>query len=341
MNPPDAAQAQAIAESVATARRQLERVAHNAESVSHQVRGCSLNRALNLIGDWWTQLILRESFLGVRNFDEFQSHLAIPRQTLSQRLKDLVAHDILDVSRGGYRLTPCGLALYPWALMVWRWSRKWGGSAGPRHPSRLLHHDCGHAMTPRLACGECNAKVTLRDIDYEVSPRQRDAAPALRGKRWTGTKAVTDAAEAGQNIAFITADRWSHLILSAIFLGCRSFDKLERELGISTNILARRLALLIEAGFLEKLRSPTDARRYVYSLTPRSRDVFPLTISLIRWADEWMPAAGAPPLVRYHRACGARLSARVICSHCNGELVPSAVSFEPLVPLVGGHPQGA
>lgn len=343
MNAPDAAEAQAIADSVETARRRHEHAARDAESVSHHLRGTSLNRALDAIGDWWTQRILRESFLGVRNFDEFQSHLAIPRQTLSQRLKDLVAHDIFDVSRGGYRLTPRGLALYPWALMVWAWSRKWGGNAGPRHPASLVHHDCGHTMTPLFACGACLAEVTLRDIDYEATPtpRRSTATSMARAKRWSGSKAVMDAAEAGQNIAFITADRWTHLILSAVFLGCRSFDRMEREIGISTNILAQRLALLVEAGFLEKKRAPTDARRYVYSLTPRSRDVFPLTISLVQWADKWLPAAGDPPLVRYHRACGARLHASVICSHCKVELVPRAVSFQPLDLPEGGTPQGA
>ena len=330
MNAPDAAEAQAIADSVAIARQRHEQVAHSAETVSHHLRGTSLNRALDAIGDWWTQRILRESFLGVRNFDEFQSHLAIPRQTLSQRLKDLVAHGIFDVSRGGYRLSPSGLALYPWALMVWLWGRKWGGSAGSRHPPALVHLDCGHAMAPVFACCACNAEVTLRDIDYEAmpSPRRRAAVPMARAKRWTGSKAVMDADEAGQNIAFITADRWTHLILSAVFLGCRSFDRMEREIGISTNILAQRLALLVESGFLEKKRAPADARRYVYSLTPRSRDVFPLTISLVQWADEWMPVTSPPPIVRYHRACGARLHARVICSHCNGELMPRAVSFQ-------------
>ncbi len=97
----------------------------------------------------------------------------------------------------------------------------------------------------------------------------------------------------------------------------------------------------MESGFLEKKRAPTDARRYVYSLTPRSRDVFPLTISLVQWADEWIPAPGTPPLVRYHRACGARLHASVICSHCSGALHPRAVSFKPLDLPESGTPQGA
>jgi DNA-binding HxlR family transcriptional regulator len=198
-------------------------------------------------------------------------------------------------------------------------------------------------MKPVFACGACHAEVTLRDVGYESrpAPRRGAAAPIARGKRWTGSKVVSNPDEAGRNIAFITADRWTHLILSAVFLGCRSFDRMQREIGISSNVLSQRLALLVAAAFLEKKSAPDDARRYLYSLTPRSRDVFPLTIALVQWADEWMPVDSGPPLVRYHRACGARLQAQVICSHCRGELVPRAVSFQPLAPSDDGAPQGA
>jgi DNA-binding HxlR family transcriptional regulator len=334
MNAPDTAARQALADTAVAARRRHDQLAHSVENVSHHLRGTSLNRALDAVGDWWTQCILREAFLGVRNFEEFQSHLGIPRQTLSQRLKSLVAHGIFDVSRGGYRLTPRGLALYPWALMIWRWTRKWGGDAGPVHPRELVHHACGHVMTPVFACGECLEEVTLRDIDYEDAGTPRRASPAAlaQRKRWTGGKTVMDPGRAGYHIAFITADRWTHLILGAVFLGCRSFDRIEREIGISTNILSQRLALLQDTGFLVKKRSSQDARRYLYGLTPRSRDVFPLTISLVQWADEHLTPGVKPPIVRHHRACGARLHAQVICSHCRGELLPREVGFKPLAP---------
>ena len=97
-----------------TAARQRAGAAQSPLRVAHHLRGSSLNRALDVVGDWWTQRILRECFLGVRNFEAFQSNLAVPRQTLSTRLKQLVAHGILDTTRGDYRLTECGRALHPW-----------------------------------------------------------------------------------------------------------------------------------------------------------------------------------------------------------------------------------
>ena len=301
-------------------------------SVARHLHDSSLNRALDVLGDWWTQRILRESFLGVRHFDVFQRHLEIPRQTLSVRLKELVANGILASADAQYRLTPRGLALYPWALMIWRWSQRWGGASGPRHPGRLRHLDCGHAMRPVFACAACREEVTLADVDYEERTVARQRAPAApRGeRRWTGDRFVVGGPQAQGNVAFITADRWTHLILGAAFLGCRTFDVLQRELGISSNILAQRLALLVDAGFLDKQRSADDARRFDYRLTPRSRDVFPLTIALVQWADRWLGPRRTPPMLRRHRACGQPLRALACCSHCAGELLARRVTFERL-----------
>ncbi|MGE3925598.1 MAG: winged helix-turn-helix transcriptional regulator [Lautropia sp.] len=320
-----------MAESAIDGRLRHEEVAHRAEDVGHYLRGTSLNRALEVVGDWWSQRILRESFLGVRHFEKLQQHLGIPRQTLSLRLKHLVAHRILDDSGDGYRLAPAGLALYPWALMMWRWTRDWGSCS--RHPEGLLHRDCGCVMTPVFACSACLAEVTLRDVDYRPAPLAGAGAAAqsapgagspataqpARRRHWTGNRAVVDPAQAGQYVAFVTADRRTHLILSAIFLGCRTYDRLARETGFATNILAQRLALLVDAGFLVKRRSASDGRRFDYGLTPRGRDVFSVSIALVQWADRWLPAANGPPMIRHHRSCGARLHARVVCSACRAE----------------------
>lgn len=310
-----------------------------ADTIATHLRRSSLNHALDVVGDWWIQRILREAFLGVHRFEDFQAHLGIPRQTLSQRLKWLVAQGVFDATRNnGYKLTPAGLALHPWALLVWRWTQKWGNGAEPRHPQELRHHDCGRTMTPMFACDACLHEVGLRDVSYQHAeytgvPTRADEPPPAPQRRWSAGRAQDKTTTARQHLAFVTADRWAHLILSGIFLGCRSFDQLGRELGIATNVLAQRLALLVDTGFLKKSRSPSDARRFDYRLTERSRDVFPLSIALIQWADIWMPAPDGPPILRYHRNCGARLQAKVLCSHCRHELLPQAVTFQ-FTPLV-------
>ena len=184
-------------------------------------------------------------------------------------------------------------------------------------------------MRPVFACGACGEEVGLRDVEVRDAPGVRLVPPANASgdRRWAAGRFVLNPQEGARHIAFVTADRWSHLILSAVFLGCRSFDVLARETGAATNILTHRLGLLVAAGFLDKRRAPDDGRRFDYALTDRGRDVFPLTISLVEWADRWLPKRGGAPMRRVHRGCGAELQARVVCSTCRGELLPQRVSF--------------
>jgi DNA-binding HxlR family transcriptional regulator len=93
---------------------------------------CSIARALEQIGEWWTFLILREAFMGTRRFDKFQRHLGIARNILSARLKKLVARGILerrvaaeDARRVEYRLTEKGRELFPVMMALRQWGDRW------------------------------------------------------------------------------------------------------------------------------------------------------------------------------------------------------------------------
>jgi DNA-binding HxlR family transcriptional regulator len=219
--------------------------------------------------------------------------------------------------------------------MVWAWTRKWGGGGDTRHPTVLTHAACGRAMRPLFACGACGEEVHLRDVEVRDAPGVRLMAPvnAAGDRRWAAGRFVQNPREGGRHIAFVTADRWSHLILSAVFLGCRSFDVLARETGAATNILSHRLGLLVAAGFIDKRRLAADGRRFDYALTDRGRDIYPLTITLVQWADRWLPRKGGAPMLRLHRNCGSPLKAQVVCSECGGILLPQSVGFElPAVP---------
>jgi len=309
-------------------------------SVSQQIRATSLNRALTVLGDWWTVLIVREAFLGSRLFDTFQARLDIPRQTLHNRLRELITHGVLHTRpyqyrplRHEYRLTPKGLDLYPYALLLWSWQRKWGQNSVNPLPGRLVHRACGQAMEPVFVCGHCREPVLIRDVDYCDGPGAglEDRAPP-RLKRSTVTKAVLSDPRLYQHNAFIASDRWTHLILASVYLGCNTFEALRGELGIATNILAQRLNWLVDSLMLRKLPDPADGRRYQYRLTERSRDLFPITMALVRWADSWMPHPAGPPMLRFHRTCGHRLDPLVVCSACGEALYPRDVRPE----YVGG-----
>lgn len=131
---------------------------------------CSLARSLAVVGDRWTLLILREAFLRVRRFDDFQARLGIARRVLTERLNSLVADGIFDKiayqqrpPRFEYRLTDKGLALYPVILSLVHWGdAHYVDADGPP----VLHHhkSCGHTFRSILTCSECGEAVGARDV---------------------------------------------------------------------------------------------------------------------------------------------------------------------------------
>ena len=139
-------------------------------------RNCSVARTLEVLGDRWTFLILREIFFGVHRFDLFQKNLGIARNILADRLKRLVAQDILERQqyqehppRYEYRLTERGRDLYGIILGVIRWGDRWldDGAGAPL----LLHHvSCGHDLTSVTACAHCGEEVKPQDGTYRDGP---------------------------------------------------------------------------------------------------------------------------------------------------------------------------
>ncbi|OYW22452.1 MAG: transcriptional regulator [Sphingomonas sp. 12-62-6] len=141
---------------------------------------CSMARALAVVGDRWTLLILRDAFLQVRRFDDFQARLGIARRVLAERLAGLVSDGILEKSpyqerptRYEYRLTEKGLALYPVILSLVHWGDAF--YAGPDGPPVLHQHKaCGHDFRAVLACSECGETVVARHVMAHGRAASRD-----------------------------------------------------------------------------------------------------------------------------------------------------------------------
>ena len=144
---------------------------------------CSLSRTLAVIGDRWTLLILRDAFLRLRRFEEFEKSLKIARRVLSERLALLVNEGILSrvayqerPTRYEYRLTEKGLDLYPAILSLVHWGDKhYADKKGP--PVIHRHLKCGHDFRSVLMCSECGEPVLAREVN--ARPRDR-GAPAVR-----------------------------------------------------------------------------------------------------------------------------------------------------------------
>jgi DNA-binding HxlR family transcriptional regulator len=138
-----------------------------------------LVRALDLIGDRWTFLVLREAFFGVRRFEDFHQNLGIARNILTSRLSLLVRNGIFEKrmyqkrpDRFEYRFTEKGLDLYAVPLTLMRWGDRWlAGKAGP--PLVLFHKSCGYRTLPRITCSHCGLELkaaTARGTDFGAIP---------------------------------------------------------------------------------------------------------------------------------------------------------------------------
>jgi len=134
---------------------------------------CSIARAMEVLGERWTFLILRECFYGVRRFSDMHRNLGIARNILSTRLHSLVAAGVLErvpyqqePPRFEYRLTEAGRDLYPSIVTLMRWGdRHLTGELGP--PVVLRHNVCGHEADPLLVCAHCREELHPHEVTPE------------------------------------------------------------------------------------------------------------------------------------------------------------------------------
>jgi DNA-binding HxlR family transcriptional regulator len=131
---------------------------------------CSIARALDAVGEWWTPLILRDIAYGVRRFREIQEDLGISANVLSDRLEALVTEGILETrvyqqrpERHEYRLTEKGAELIPALLALMQWGDRWTWP-GARGPVRVLHDDCGHEVCVEVRCAHCEREVQTSEL---------------------------------------------------------------------------------------------------------------------------------------------------------------------------------
>ena len=137
---------------------------------------CSLARALAVVGDRWTLLVLREAFLRVRRFEDFQQRLGIARRVLTERLRLLVDEGVLKrvayqdrPLRYEYRLTEKGLDLYPVLIGLVHWGdAHYAGKKGP--PMLHRHLTCGHDFHSVLTCSECGEALDPRQVVPHPGP---------------------------------------------------------------------------------------------------------------------------------------------------------------------------
>jgi DNA-binding HxlR family transcriptional regulator len=137
-------------------------------AVSTQPRACSVARTLDIVGEKWALLAVREIFLGNRTFDEIARRTGAPRDTLAARLRTLVGAGILErrqycehPARFEYHLTAAGRDLYPVIVTLMHWGDRY--LAGDDGPPLVLQHRCGHRVQAQLVCQACGEPLEARD----------------------------------------------------------------------------------------------------------------------------------------------------------------------------------
>ena len=143
---------------------------------------CSVARALEVLGDRWTLLVLRDAFRRVRRFEDFQRSLGVARNVLTDRLTRLVDEGILErvpyqerPVRFEYRLTEKGRDLWPVMMTLMQWGdHHYGEPAGP--PVVVRHRDCDGEVNGHLSCSKCGAELGPYDCEATPGPGAARAA---------------------------------------------------------------------------------------------------------------------------------------------------------------------
>ncbi|MBN0971100.1 transcriptional regulator [Gordonia sp. JH63] len=135
---------------------------------------CSIAQTLEIVGEWWTLLIVRDAMFGVTRFDEFSSRLGIARNVLTQRLDTLVEHEILakepyqdNPVRYDYRLTEKGRDLWTVLAALRQWGDRWTAEDGAPVVST---HSCGQTMTVEPTCSACGERIGTGELRVHPGP---------------------------------------------------------------------------------------------------------------------------------------------------------------------------
>lgn len=144
-------------------------------------RPCSLARTLEIVGEWWALLVLRDVCFGWNRFEEIHGHLGIARNILKARLDTLVDHGMVERRRyqqhpDRYEYLPTGKAIdfVPALLSLVAWGDRWTAPDGP--PVLFSHRTCGHDTTATVVCSACHAPLARGDIEARPGPGTPGAA---------------------------------------------------------------------------------------------------------------------------------------------------------------------
>jgi DNA-binding HxlR family transcriptional regulator len=142
---------------------------------SFEDMNCSVAQTLEVVGEWWTMLIIRDCMLGVTRFDDFQCRLGIARNILTNRLDYLLERGVLEKVpyqerpvRSDYRLTDKGRDLWTVLTAMRQWGDRWEAQDGP--PVVMRHKACNHKVDMIPTCSHCGEILDARAVRVQPGP---------------------------------------------------------------------------------------------------------------------------------------------------------------------------
>ncbi|MEP2988153.1 MAG: helix-turn-helix domain-containing protein [Parasphingorhabdus sp.] len=299
------------------------------------IRTCSIWRALEILGDTPILLILESIWMGSSRFKELKDATGLQKALLSNRLVRLIDNQILRKASPAdgkkhleYRLTEKGVDLFQTVMSLYVWERQWGSSESRRN-LELKHEICGASLIPLPVCSSCKETVSLRDISFVEGPGL-GWMPASYSRRRNQVSFSSDKPSLLRGSVEILGDRWSALIMRAIFTELRRFDQIEADTGASPAIVTDRLKSLVDTGVLRAAPYQQNPLRHEYFLTKKGFDYYFVIMMLMLWGDKYYGAEEGPPVILTHVSCGNQLTPQMTCNGCHKALLPQTVSIQPL-----------
>lgn len=296
-------------------------------SKTKYIRTCSICRALDVIGDKPTLLIIESYWLGTRRFSAFQKQTGLLKTVVSDRLKKLIDAGCLEKvlysekpKRFEYRATRKLNDLYAVALSMLVWEQNWGSVNGKIKVS-LVHKTCGKVTRPKSVCEDCRIDVDPRDVAWKEGPGVGLMPVNYHRRRRETRSTQASTTPLFEEIIDIIGDRWSALIIRSIFSNLNSYQDICEDTGIATNILAERLQALTRRGIIKKQSS-------VYKLTSKGRAIYPILLALMAWGDTWYATEDGAPLYLTHKPCNNALKSQIACSECGETITMNDIKFE-------------
>lgn len=292
---------------------------------------------VNLIGDSYTFLIIREAFFGASRFEDFAGGLNISRARLTERLKHLITLGIFEKraytqTSGRYRycLTKKGLSLYQIALALHEWGDKWRPQ---QKQNTLYHRQCGFPIAQKTICLSCDEQVQYEDIIWPSLPFLKSSgSDANNVKGWRKTGPLTHVYKRdGVTAKTLEAigDRWSILIMYLALHGSFRFKDAKNSLGVSDNILSKRLKHLIQQNLLTR---ETKSGKQLYLPTRAGKALLPAVLAQRMWARKWESCPDNSHTEYQwtelrHACCGKALITKCVCMTCEEVIFPGEVEL--------------